>query len=227
MRLYPDDDSGLYEGAGVTDQNGNYAVAVIAGNWWIGPDTSSSPGYANYIFPQVGGLPISAGQAVREDFVGVVATNQISGYLKDGSNNPISGVWVWAQATINGTSYQNGVDIDATGHYAINVCNGAWSVGVSCDGGSDSLGSQYLCPDSQTVTIANHNTNLNFTALLAPSQISGYVKDNSNNPIPNVGVYAYMPTGGGNGTGATTDGNGLLFVRRGQRELEREPLLLR
>jgi len=205
--LVTDDNSNQYEAEGFTDQNGDYAVAVVAGNWNIRPDSSSSPGYANFVFPQTGRIPISDGQAVREDFVGVVATNQISGYLKDGSNKPISGVWVWAEATINGASFHTGVDTDATGHYSFNVCNGAWGVGVSGGGGGDNLGDQYLCPDSQTVTIANNNGTANFTALLAPSQISGYVKDTSNNPIANVGVYAYMPTGG-NGGGANTDGNG-------------------
>jgi hypothetical protein len=207
MRLYPSDDSDQYEGEGVTDQNGNYAVAVVAGNWNIRPESSSNPGYANFVFPQTGRIPISEGQAVREDFVGVVATNRISGYLKDGGNRPISGVWVWAEATINGAEFHNGTDTDATGHYTFNVCNGTWGVGVSCGGGGDNLGDQYLCPDSQTVTIANNNGTASFTALLAPSQISGYVKDTSNNPIANVGVYAYMPTGG-NGGGANTDGNG-------------------
>jgi hypothetical protein len=208
VTVYAEDDSGQYETDGVTDQNGSYAVAVVAGNWQIGPESGSSPGYYNYVFPRVSGTSISTGQAVQEDFVGVAAANWISGYLKDGSNQPIGGVWVWAEATINGAVFHNGGDTDADGHYALNVCNGPWQIGLSCGGGGDNLGDQYLCPDSQTVNIANNNGTANFTALLAPSQISGYVKDTSNHPIANVGVYAYMPSGGGNGTGATTDSNG-------------------
>ena len=142
------------------------------------------------------------------DFVGLLATNQISGYLKDGSGNPISNVNVWAQATIAGTSFGGNMDTDASGHYVLNVGNGSWTVGVCCGGGGDCLGSQYLCPGYQTITIANNNTNVNFTALLPTSQINGYVKDTSNNAITNVGVYAYMPSGGNNTPPTTTDSSG-------------------
>jgi hypothetical protein len=213
--VYARDNNDDYETDGYSDVNGNYFVAVLGGlnsdPWHMNISNDGSP--ANYVYPeapfeQYGGTNLTVGQTVRADFVALLATNQISGYLKDSGNHPITNVWIWASATINNASYGQGMDTDANGHYAINVCNGAWWVGVSCGGGDDSLGSQYLCPNSQMVTIVNKNTNVNFTALLAPSQISGYVKDTSNNPIANVGVYAYMPSGGGNGPGATTDGNG-------------------
>jgi hypothetical protein len=212
--VYARDDNDDYETDGYSDVNGNYFVAVLGGlnsdPWHMDISNDSSP--ANYVYPeaafeQYGGTNLTVGQTVRADFVALLATNQISGYLKDSANHPITNVWIWASATFNNASYGHGMDTDANGHYAINVCNGTWWVGVSCGGGGDSLGSQYLCPDSQTVTIANKNTNINFAALLPPSQISGTVRDNNNSPVANVGVYAYMPTGG-NGAGATTDANG-------------------
>ena len=142
------------------------------------------------------------------DFAGLLATNQISGFLMDGGSHPISNVWVSANATINSVTYQNGADTDGTGYYVFSVGNGSWTVGVDCGGSGSSLGSQYQCPDSQTVTIANNNTNVDFTALVPTSQIRGHVKDTSNQAIPNVGVYAYMPNNPGPGLWATTDGSG-------------------
>jgi hypothetical protein len=211
------DNNNQYEGDGYTDANGNYAVGVLGGlsddpwNASISTDNGTTP--TNYVFSQPAfdvngwGTNLTVGQAVRADFVGLLATNLISGWLKDGSGNPISNVWVGANATINNVSYQNGTDTDGTGRYAINVANGVWQVGVSCGGGSDSLGSQYLCPDGQTVTIANNNTNVSFTALLPASWINGSVKDNSGHPIANVGVNA-NPCSGGNGSYVLTDTNG-------------------
>ena len=205
--LFLEESNGQYEGDGVTDQSGNYVVAVVAGHWDNGPDNGGNLAYANYVFSELSGALIADGQAVRADFLGIIATNRISGYLKDDSNHPISNVWIWAAATINDADFHAGAETDASGYYQFNVCNGQWWVGVNCAGGSSSLGSQYLCPNSQSVTITNNNATVNFTAQLAPSQITGYVRDGLNNPAANVGVYAYMPINGAS-TGATTDSSG-------------------
>jgi hypothetical protein len=216
--VYAWDNNSEYETDGYSDANGSYCAGVLGGlsndPWQVQVSTDSGGSATNYVFSgpsfnQNGGTNLAASQAVECNFVGLLATNQIAGYVKDGSGNPITNVNVWAQATIAGTSFNGNMNTDATGHYAINVGNGVWQVGVCCGGGGNCLGSQYLCPNGQTVAIANNNTNVNFTALLAPSQISGYVKDTSNNPISNVWVYAYLPgSGNGTGSGATTDSSG-------------------
>jgi hypothetical protein len=198
-----------------TDANGYFVAPMVGGLsnnlWRVEVDNDTAP--TNYLFAQPafnqnGGTNLNAGQALLVNFTSVLATNRISGYLKDGSGNAITNVWIWVQATINGGSYQGGVNTDATGHYAINVGNGAWTVGVNCGDGDHNLGSQYLCPDTQTVNIANNNGTANFTALLAPSRISGTVKDSGSTPIANVAVYAYLPAGGDGSAYATTDGSG-------------------
>jgi hypothetical protein len=212
--VFSQDSNNQYETDAYTDINGNYCAAVLGGlsndPWSLEIDSDTAPpGYifSQAPFQQYGGTNLSVGQVVLQNFVGSAATNTISGYLKDGSGNPIGDVWIWAEATINGTTFSAGANTDGSGHYVFNVGNGTWTVGVNCGGGDHSLGSQYLCPNSQTVTIANNNRTVNFTASTAPSQISGYVMGNGNIPIANVGVYAYQPTGGGNAY-ATTDNNG-------------------
>ena len=64
----------------------------------------------------------------------------------------------------------------------VNTCS-------SC-GGGNALPADYVCSSGQTVVIANNNGTADFTALLAPYTISGYLKDNLGNPIPGVGIYA-------------------------------------
>jgi hypothetical protein len=209
------DNDNQYQTDGYSDANGNYCAAVLGGllnnPWNLEISTDKGPPskyvYTQPPFSQNGGTNLTVSQAVRVDFAGLLATNQISGYLLDGSSQPISNVWVSANATINSFNYQSEASTDGTGYYVFSVGNGTWTVGVDCGGSGSSLGSQYLCPGSQTVTIANNNTNVNFTALLASSQIFGYVKAGFQ-PIVNVQVYAYMPTNTGTRVAVTTDGNG-------------------
>jgi hypothetical protein len=202
--------NGVYEGDAVSDQNGNYVITVIGGDWNPQVNTDKTPGFGNYLFAQPNTLTITNGQAIQQNFVGSLATNTISGYLKDNGSNPIANVWVWASATINGTYFQLGVDTDNTGHYSLNVASGSWDVGVDSGGGGDSLPSNYFPPADQTITITNNNATVNFTAIVAAYQISGYLRDNSGNPIPNVWVWGNAMINGTSyyNIGANTDNNG-------------------
>ena len=49
------DNADQYESMGLTDQIGNYAVALIANTWTLQTD-NTSPAFANYIFPQPSGI---------------------------------------------------------------------------------------------------------------------------------------------------------------------------
>ena len=162
LRGSADDDSNQYEGSGTTDQNGNYVIAVVAGNWEIGA-SEDNPVFNNYVFPQqIGYISITNGQAIQLNVVAILATSHITGSLKDNNGNPISGVGVNANATINGTNYQTFVDTDADGNYLLNVANGSWDIHVSCDGDSGLHNLGYQCPSDQTITIANNNGTANF-----------------------------------------------------------------
>jgi len=203
-----DDDSNYsqYEGGWMTDLNGYYVVPAIGGvtgGWQISPD-NSNPAFANYVFSQVN-TNLSDGQAVRVDFVGVLGNHQISGSVKDAANRPIANVNVYAYTT-DGSGYNANANTDATGHYTFNVVNGNWTVGVCCSGSSDCLSGLggYGCVNEQTVNIANNNGTANFSVPLAPYHITGFVKDNNNNPLANVNVYASATI---NGTQYNQNGN--------------------
>jgi len=213
--VYVQDNNNQYETDGYADANGNYfagAVGDLNGDsWQASVSSDSSP--TNYMFSQPafdqnGGTNLSPGMTVPANFTALLATNHITGYLKDNNNNPISGVNIWANATINGTSFGPGVNTDTTGYYSINVGNGTWTVGVSCGGGDNSLSTSYMCPGQQSVTISNNNSVVNFVALREPSQIGGVLTDNNSNPIANAWTYAYDPNGINPGANGSTDGSG-------------------
>jgi len=216
-----DSNDNLYQADGYTDANGNYTAAALGGlnndPWQV--QISSDAGPANYLFSQPafdqnGGANLSDGQAVPANFTALLATEQISGFLKDSSGNPIAGVGVYAYATINGAQYDQYVDTDGNGNYSLSVANGDWTVGVNCSGGSDSLDSllgsgNYQCPNNQNVTINDNNGAASFTVSQSQGgsgQIAGYVKDTGGSPVAGVTVYA----NGGNGQNysTTTDPNG-------------------
>ena len=171
-----DTTSNLYSMDGYTDTNGNYFVAVLGGlglgdTWSIGIGGDGS--LTNYIFSQpqldqYGNTNLSVGQALLVNFTGILVTNTISGNVKDSNGNNIAGLGVAVNANINGTNYQSYVDTDSNGNYSLNVTNGFWTVGVNCDGGSDSLSQlgNYACPNNIYVIIAGKNVVTNFVVQL-------------------------------------------------------------
>jgi len=199
-------DSGTYQGESVTDQNGNYVIGVVVGNWSASID-NKNPFYADYVFSDGpswtynnngDGTNISAGVAVQANFTGIVGTNTISGYVTDNNSNPLANVQMFANVTVGSTNYQaQNAYTDTNGYYSLSVFPATnWNVGVNCDcSGGNCLGSGYICPSVQTLTISNNNGAADFVAYVASYLISGYVTDANSNPIVNVGVYASATLG--------------------------------
>jgi hypothetical protein len=212
--VYASDNNQLYESDGYSDASGNYVTAAVGGlngvSWHVSASSTAGYLFSQPDFDTNGGAEISAGQAMQANFIGDVATNTISGHLKNNSGHPIGGVGVWANATINGVQYnQNSVDTDTNGYYSQSVLNGTWTVGINnCTDCGNGLPSNYLEPQNQTVVISNDNVTVDFTAVLAPHAISGYLKDNNGDPIGGVGVWASDQSNGNYQNYADTDGTG-------------------
>lgn len=201
-----DNDNYVYQTDGYSGTNGNYFVAVPAGNWYVRVGEDTNP--TNYIYSRGLSLTLTNGQAVQWDFTALLATNHITGNVKVNGDNAAN-VWVQANANTSGTDFQTGVDTDDYGNYWLNVAgSNTWTVSVNTRGGDHSLPSGYLC-GSQIVTISNDNPVVNFTALLATNHITGHVQKSNSDPIPGVGVWANGTNSSGNfSVFADTDGNG-------------------
>jgi hypothetical protein len=184
------DNSNLFQMDGFTDMNGNYSVGVLglgsSDGWQLGFSSQLAP--TNYIFSQPafeqnGDTNLNPGQVVLVNFTGILATNLITGNIKDSNGTNLSGLGVFAYTNINGTTYQNSVDTDTNGNYVLNVANGVWNVDVNCNGGNDSLANlgSYACPGSQYTLINGNNAVDNFTV-----QICGGIS---------ISTPATLPTG--------------------------------
>lgn len=215
---------GMYQGDAATDANGNYAMGVNAGLWSPAVDNgNNSFAFGNYDFSRGPswlsnnggpGTNVTDGEAILADFGAVLATNHITGYVKDNNNNPIVGVQVYAYATINSQNYQTQQNTDANGNYSLNVGNGDWNVNVLCCCDNNSLQSigNYQCPNSQDANISNGDLVRNFIAQTNSGggggtyNLDGYVQDNMGHPV--IGVAVYANNGQGSNLSTFTDTNG-------------------
>ena len=180
--ISPNDNNNNFDAQALSDPNGYYVVGVLGGlssdPWQVQVGNHNS--LTNDIFSEPdfdnnGGTNLAPGEVVQVKFTALTATNFISGTLKDGGGNPISGVSLYATATINGASFNvNSQGTDGGGNYSFQVANGTWSVGVnSCYSCGNGLPPGYFPPNNQTVVISNNNGTANFTARMRPTPFPG------------------------------------------------------
>jgi uncharacterized repeat protein (TIGR03803 family) len=158
-----------------TDGNGNYVLGVMglgaSDSWSV--EANDDGQLTNYDFSvQTNYSTIIAGQAMRQNFSAILATNYITGWVKDQNGNPIANASIGNGASINGLDYNcwgnAGVDTDANGNYTLNVCNGSWYIVA------ENLPTNYLSvsPADTNVTIFNNSAVVNFTVTLPPFQVT-------------------------------------------------------
>jgi hypothetical protein len=175
---------------GYTDANGNYFVGALglgSDLWQLNISSESLTRLTNYIITQFNGTNLSSGQAVLQNFSALLATNTISGTVKDNLNNPITNVQVYAYATINGVGYQSAANTDSGGNYSVNVApTNTWYLNVYCGGGNNSLPNNYICPNTVTNNLASSNVSTNFIV-----QICGGIAISTASPLPVGEVSAF------------------------------------
>jgi hypothetical protein len=167
IELFGENDGDRLKASGFSDTNGNYVVAVLGSTneWYSSPNNGDNPALFNYIISSgLGRVTISAGQAVRQDFVAIRASAQIAGRLADDLGNPVIGVSINAQADIGGTSYNTSAMTDNSGNYLLPVASGTWSLFVNCCGneGLESYG-LYDPINQHIVSIPPTNAVVNIT----------------------------------------------------------------
>ncbi|HEY6227241.1 MAG TPA: carboxypeptidase-like regulatory domain-containing protein [Verrucomicrobiae bacterium] len=197
-----------------TAQDGSFDLPVWGGNWSI--DLNDDAGYINHTIQ----LTVVDGVDQTITFVVPNSTGQISGTVKNSSNQGIPGVFVSANATINGVNYHSGSQTDSTGHYQLPAINGNWGLSLSCD---DLQSQNYDCPQTQFATINNNNATVNFnlTTFVVTASINGKVVDGSGAGLSGVQIGA-INQGSNNSRSSTSgpDGSFSIPVYAGQWSLQ-------
>ncbi len=176
----------MFQGQGISDANGYYSVAVLAGtnSWYCSPNSMDTPLLANHVISSQSSVVLAAGQAFLQNFTALPATATISGKVRDTLGNPVAGVGFGGGAFIGGANYSTvNVLTDNTGNYTLRVISGQWGVHFTANDpfSSDSLANRGLMDlfGQYQVTIPPTNAVLDITvyplgssALGAPSRLS-------------------------------------------------------
>jgi hypothetical protein len=156
-----------------TAGDGSFDIGVFGGLWQLQLSPESLAGH-NWVVPY---LIFNVTDGVNISNITYIvrnATANISGRVQNTQGSGISGLFVSAIATINGTNYNQITSTDGSGNYLLGVINGSWQIGLDCPAVS-ALG--YSCPTNnfQNVVISGSSPVINFT-LLPPVQLSLYFR---------------------------------------------------
>lgn len=157
----------------VADDQGNFSAAIVGGansgdNWWnFMADPILNPGASNQVMSGfLFGVPVLAGQALRQDVHALFATNRITGQVRSVGGQPVPGIGVFGWASLGGTTwYGSGFMTDLDGSFSMNVAGSPWMVALACD---DLMDMGFNCAPAKLVTLPPVNPVVNFTVFPWP-----------------------------------------------------------
>jgi hypothetical protein len=182
----------IFDSAGLTDNNGNYSEAIVAGGDDAGPDGSDLTGYVS---PSLAFFTVSSGQAIEANFVLQPISAFLSGVVQDNNGSPLGNLQLIADPTNDPTgalnqNFQSAPD----GSFSVGVGPGGWNLFVECNtANSADLISQQL---TVSVTNGENLSGLVLVAQHATGTIYGKVTDSSGDPLTPVNMFANATVGG-------------------------------
>lgn len=177
---------------GFTDANGNFSVATTSSLWKSGADSAALDLHAYLGLQNAVYFNTTTGNVVGATVALPRATSFIYGSVKDTQNIPFVGLRLNGDQNNGSGPYRGDALTDANGNYVMGVVSGNWSVSASSDPTSNFVFSEP--PNTNIVDgVAVH---LNLTGIMATNHIGGYVRDNNNRAITNVGVFAQASLSG-------------------------------
>jgi hypothetical protein len=201
-----DTNNAIFDGRGLTDANGNYSVALVAGGDEVGPNNFD---VAGYISPSPVFFTVTNGQALQENFVLQPAPAVLSGVVQDNLGKPLGNIELVADPANDQTGslseyFQSGSD----GSFALGVAVGVWNLSVECN----TANSSNLISETLTVDVTEGGesvSNLVLVAQHATATIYGTVTA-SGQPLSSVSMFANATVGTTNYNSGcvSTDTNG-------------------
>jgi hypothetical protein len=173
----------------MTGSDGSFELPVWGGNWTF------ELGEDGVIDHQVNLTIVDGVDRNIGDFVVPNSTGNINVSVKNSAGNGVSGVFVYAQANINGVNYNSSGETDSNGSVSLPAINGSWSLSLSC---GDLEDQNYNCPGNQNATVSNNDPTVNFTLqnFVTTASLNGRVVDASGAPLSGIQVGAHQQSGG-------------------------------
>lgn len=202
------DGSYTYDSRGRSTTNGNYAVAVFAGNWSVGP--SSDELMQSGLLGQSTNVTLTNGQALLANLQVQRPTAHLRGVVVDGNGNPVGNQSL--VCFINSTNGAPVINLNSQtlgdGTFDIGVFGGQWNLGLECSSAAQrGLVVPYIIVN---VTDGVDHNGLTLRAPFATVYITGTIRDNHGNPV-NAQTYAALSINGTNYTACGGNG-GSTFV---------------
>jgi hypothetical protein len=180
--------------SGSTDSSGNFVINVTSSLWKAGGDSSQLDlhgylGLQNDVY-----FNSTTGNVTAATIALPKATSLIYGTVKDDQNRPFTTLRLNGNQNDGSGLYRGDALTDPNGNYVMGVVSGAWSVSVSSDSPSTS---NYVFSEPPSTNISDGvAVRLNLVGVPATNHISGYVRDNNNRAITNVGIFAQATIAG-------------------------------
>jgi len=199
-------DSGNLFSVVFTDTNGNYSAALAPAFWKIKPAKERLARRAYVVSQNTFQVNTTAGSVTNANTALYKADALFYGRITDNFSAPLANI-IFDGNDMNNQFSAKGYS-DASGNYAVAVLgmtNDDWF----CSANQASALASYILNNFNTVSVSSGQLiREDFVALPITAHISGWVRDNSGNPV--VGVSLFANTIGGNyqSLNATTDNSG-------------------
>lgn len=159
-----------------TDDDGRFTFGLYGGDWNIALECVAAR-ERNLVSPTLDFTLTDGVNRSDLNFTAPVATAQITGFIRDDQSAGVSGLRLFANATINGTNYVVGcTSSQGDGSFSLQAINGTWTVGIQDD--LPSRGFQSAANQPATVSGANGTANFTLTPansspMLSQASMSG------------------------------------------------------
>ena len=180
--------------SGSTDSSGNFVINVTSSLWKSGGDSTQLDmhgylGLQNDVY-----FNTTTGNVTAATVALPRATSLIYGTVKDDQNHPFAALRVSGNQNNGSGLYRGDALTDLNGNYVMGVVSGTWSVNASSDYGSTT---NFVFSQPPSTNISDGvAVRLNIIGVPATNHLSGYVRDNNNRAITNVGVFAQATISG-------------------------------
>jgi hypothetical protein len=177
LDLDANDENYRFQAYAVTDNSGNYVIAISSGVWAVDASASGLETRQD-LAPLPTKLYAAEGQATNVNFAASKATAQLSGALKDNNGAGISDI-TYQAVRENGRFVRFGTEAD--GNFGVGLSAGVWSFApMPEDAAHEDL--IFVKPLNITLTDGQNLTGVTFQAIRPTHHVNVTVKDQNGTP---------------------------------------------